>query len=325
MTNAQLNTPYLMLAPMEGVTDVVIRDLVTSLGGIDLCVSEFMRVSIHPIPERVMRKYIPEAALGWRTPSGTPILPQLLGSHPGRMATTAQTLEKMGATGIDLNFGCPAKTVNRNEGGAALLKKPQVMKEVIQAVQAAVRIPVSVKMRLGWENPDDVFDICAMLDTLQTRWIAVHARTKEEMYRPPAHWHRLAQLRKTLKTPLIANGDIFTPADFEKCREVTGCDHFMVGRAILRDPWIFCRIRGEVKASDGADLAGILKRFVDLCEKHYPGGEVTVGRFKQFIKQIAIGDPRYAGHFDTAKVLQTRSDVDGYLKNFSTASMGPSV
>jgi tRNA-dihydrouridine synthase C len=300
-----------MLAPMEGVTDVVIRDLITSLGGVDLCVSEFMRVSIHPIPERVMRKYIPEAALGWRTPSGTPILPQLLGSHPGRMSTTAQTLERMGATGIDLNFGCPAKTVNRNEGGAALLRKPQVMCEVIQAVQAAVRVPVSVKMRLGWENPDDVFAIAAMVDALKPRWIAVHARTKAEMYRPPAHWDRLALLKKSLKTPLIANGDIFTPADFEKCREVTGCDHFMVGRAILRDPWIFRRIRGE----GTGDVLSVLQRFVELCAKHYPGNEVTIGRFKQFIKNIAVGDPRLTPLFEAAKPLESPAQLDAFFRD----------
>jgi tRNA-dihydrouridine synthase C len=305
------NTPYLMLAPMEGVTDVVIRDLITSLGGVDLCVSEFMRVSIHPIPERVMRKYIPEAAQGWRTPSGTPILPQLLGSHPGRMATTARTLERMGAAGIDLNFGCPAKTVNRNEGGAALLRKPEVMREVIQAVQAAVRVPVSVKMRLGWENPDDVFAISEMVDALTPRWIAVHARTKAEMYRPPAHWHRLALLKKSLKTPLIANGDIFTPADFEKCREVTGCDHYMIGRAILRDPWIFRRVRGE----GTGDILPVLRRFVELCAKHYPGKEVTVGRFKQFIKNVALGDPRLAPLFEAVKPLESPVQIDAFFRD----------
>lgn len=302
-----------MLAPMEGVTDVVVRDLITSLGGVDLCVSEFIRVSIHPVPERVIRKYVPEAADGWRTPAGTTILPQLLGSHPGRMAITSKTLERMGAAGIDLNFGCPAKTVNRNEGGAALLKKPEVMREVIQAVQSAVRIPVSVKMRLGWENPDDVFEIARMVDALRPQWITVHARTKAEMYRPPAHWNRLAALRATLKTPLIANGDIFTPQDFEKCRAVTGCDRFMIGRAILRDPWIFQRIRGNA----AGETITVLRRFVELCDRHYPGKEMTVGRFKQFIKNIALGDPRLAPLFESAKILQERGEIDRFLDRHS--------
>ena len=307
-----------MLAPMEGVTDVVIRDLITSLGGVDLCVSEFIRVSIHVVPEKVIRKYVPEAAEGWKTPAGTVILPQLLGSHPERMAATARVLERMGASGIDLNFGCPAKTVNRNEGGAALLKNPEAMRAVIQAVQAAVRIPVSVKMRLGWENPDDVFAIARMVDELSPRWLTVHARTKEEMYRPPAHWHRLALLKKTLKTPLIANGDIFTPADYEKCREVTGCDHFMIGRAILRDPWIFRRIRQGGGAVAGADLGTLLDRFVALCVRHYPGNEVTVGRLKQFVKNLAIGDPRFAPVFEAVKPLQHPSEIDAFLARHQT-------
>lgn len=304
---------------MEGVTDVVIRDLITSLGGVDLCVSEFIRVSEHAVPEKVIRKYVPEAALGWKTPFGTTILPQLLGSHPERMALTASRLERMGASGIDLNFGCPAKTVNRNEGGAALLKKPEVMRAVIQAVQAAVKVPVSVKMRLGWENPDDVFAIARMVDELKPRWIAVHARTKEEMYRPPAHWNRLALLKKTIKTPLIANGDIFTPADFERCRLETGCDHFMIGRAILRDPWIFARIR-QGSATTAADLPALLRRFVALCDRHYPDHkEVTVGRLKQFVKQIAVGDARFSPHFEAVKPLRSRSEIDAYLNQFERA------
>ncbi len=308
-----------MLAPMEGVTDVVIRDLITSLGGVDLCVSEFIRVSIHVVPEKVIRKYVPEAKDGWKTPAGTPILPQLLGSHPERMALTSKTLERMGATGIDLNFGCPAKTVNRNEGGAAMLKKPEAMRDVIQAVQAAVKIPVSVKMRLGWENPDDVFAIARMVDELKPRWIAVHARTKEEMYRPPAHWNRLALLQKTLTTPLIANGDIFTPADFDRCRSETGCSSFMIGRAILRDPWIFARIRNGGAAPLDTDLPALLRRFVGLCDRHYPDGEPTVGRLKQFVKQIAAGDPRYAPCFEAVKPLQHRGQIDAFLDQLALA------
>ena len=143
--------PLLILAPMEGITDPPMRRLLTGIGGIDWCVSEFIRVSGHVLPDRVIRRFVPEAETGWKTVFGVPVVPQILGGDPEVMAGMARALERMGAPGVDLNFGCPAKTVNKHDGGASLLKCPERLGGIVRAVRDALRrIPVTVKIRLGW-------------------------------------------------------------------------------------------------------------------------------------------------------------------------------
>ena len=144
----------LVLAPMEGVIDSVMRDLLTTIGGYDRCVTEFVRVSQTILPSRVFHRLCPELLTGGRTPAGTPVFLQLLGNNPDLMARNAQVAEALGAPGIDLNFGCPAKTVNKSQGGAVLLKTPDLLGAVCAEVRAAVapEIPVTAKIRLGFED-----------------------------------------------------------------------------------------------------------------------------------------------------------------------------
>ncbi|HNE72149.1 MAG TPA: tRNA-dihydrouridine synthase, partial [Giesbergeria sp.] len=144
----------LLLAPMEGLLDFVLRDVLTRIGGVDRCVSEFIRVTGTLLPDRVFLRHVPELQTGGRTLSGVPVRAQLLGSDPACMADNAAHLASLGPEGIDLNFGCPAKTVNRHGGGAALLQEPERIAAVVAAVRRAVpaHLPVSAKMRLGFND-----------------------------------------------------------------------------------------------------------------------------------------------------------------------------
>ena len=144
----------ILLAPMEGLLDAPLRDILTRAGGVDRCVSEFIRVTERVLPERAFRRIMPELNFGGLTPAGVPVRGQLLGSDPACMAGNAVRLAEMGSPGIDLNFGCPAKVVNRHGGGASLLQDPQDVYNVVKAVREAVpsHIVVSAKMRLGFHD-----------------------------------------------------------------------------------------------------------------------------------------------------------------------------
>jgi tRNA-dihydrouridine synthase C len=235
----------MVLAPMEGLVDPIIRDIYTQIGGVDWCVSEFVRVTDRLLPKKVFIKYIPEIHADWKTPSGTTVYPQLLGGRPEWLAENARLLADMGAPGIDLNFGCPAPTVNRHDGGAALLQKPERLYGVVSAVRTAVgaRVPVSAKMRLGFNHKNDFLTLAKACEDGGASWLTVHARTKTDGYKPPAYWEYIARIREVLQIPVIANGEIWTPEDFQRCRQVTGCQDFMLGRGAIARPFLFQEIR----------------------------------------------------------------------------------
>ena len=185
------------LAPMEGLVDDILRDVLTRVGGIDWCVTEFIRVSQQLLPARCFLGLAPELAHGARTRAGTPMRVQLLGSDPACLADNAARAVKLGAPVIDLNFGCPAKTVNRSRGGAVLLKEPELLHRILREVRRTLppTVPLTAKMRLGYEHTDLALDCARALADGGAAQIVVHARTKTDGYRPPAHWEWIARVR----------------------------------------------------------------------------------------------------------------------------------
>ena len=240
----------IFLAPMDGLADSLLRDLLTRVGGYDGAVSEFLRVSGTPLPLRAFRRVCPELDNNSRTRSGTPVAVQLLGSHSERMAETAARLATLAPVGIDLNFGCPAPTVNRHGGGAMLLDDPELMQRIAEAVRRAVPpvIPVTAKMRLGVRDTAKTLECACALESGGVVSLVVHARTKADAYRPPAYWEWIARVRETVAVPVIANGEIWSVADYNRCREITGCADVMIGRGAVADPLLAKRIRA---AQDG--------------------------------------------------------------------------
>jgi tRNA-dihydrouridine synthase C len=173
---------------MEGVVDAVMREQLTAIGGYERCVTEFVRVSQTVLPKRVFFRYAPELRQGGLTPSGTPVYLQLLGSDPELMAANATRAATLGAPGIDLNFGCPAKTVNRSQGGAVLLRSPQLIRSICEQVRDSVpeHTPVTAKIRLGYDSDEQFEEILDALSGVALSEITIHARTKRQGYRPPA-------------------------------------------------------------------------------------------------------------------------------------------
>jgi tRNA-dihydrouridine synthase C len=266
----------LMLAPMEGVIDHTMRELLTSLGGIDRCVTEFVRVIDRLLPPKVFYRLCPELAAGGTTANGVPVYIQLLGGQAGPLAENAARAAELGARGIDLNFGCPAKTVNRSDGGSVILREPQRVHAIAAAVRAAVpaHIPVTVKTRLGYEDESLFLDIVRGIDAARITELTVHARTKRHGYRPPAYWDEISRARQITNLPIIANGEIWSPADALRCREVTGCDDLMLGRGVLCRPDLPRLVAGNTtghmpEPMQWSEVLPLLLQFFALNLAHY--------------------------------------------------------
>jgi tRNA-dihydrouridine synthase C len=256
----------LLLAPMEGLLDHALRDILTRVGGIDHCVSEFIRVTDTLLPPRTFRRVMPELDHGGLTPAGVPVRGQLLGSDPACMADNAARLASLGAHGIDLNFGCPARVVNRHGGGAALLQEPEVLHAIVQAVRRALpaEVPLSAKMRLGFHDDALAEDCARAIEAGGAAELVVHGRTKAHGYRPPAYWARIADVRRAVRMPVVANGEIWTVADARRCQAESGCTDLMLGRGMVADP--------------GLALAIVLDQAADAVrqgEGHAPAPQVA--------------------------------------------------
>ena len=287
---------------MEGLLDCVLRDVLTRIGGVDRCVSEFIRITNTLLPERAFIRVVPELLNGGRTPSGIPVRPQLLGSDPNCLADNAARVAGMGCDGVDLNFGCPAKQVNRHGGGAALLQDPEVLYRITRAVRAAVPAHqiVSAKMRLGFDHDQQAEECALALEAGGAGEIVIHARTKADGYRPPAYWPRIADIRARVKVPLIANGEIWNVHDAVRARKDSGCHDVMIGRGMVTNPGLGLAIKamdtnastGEIPWLDMIDYvehfwklvqmridrrhqAGRLKQWLNFLRKQYPEAEIA--------------------------------------------------
>lgn len=316
--------PAVVLAPMEGVTDYPMRALLTERGGFTFCVTEFLRISQEIPPSKVFLRHVPELRHGGITPAGIPVQVQLLGGDPAKLATSAQRAVELGALAIDINFGCPAPTVNRNDGGATLLKYPERIEGIVRAVREAVppTIPVSAKLRLGWEKLDDIYVNSERAARGGADWITVHARTRKAGYAPPAYWSYLKKVREELPIPLVANGDIWTIEDFRRCREATGCEHYMLGRGALVDPNLPFAISRELGISphEVGPFGGVrenweplLGRFVEWLTPYSDTPNHPVRRLKQWTSLLhrRIGIP----WFDDIKRRDRLEEILPHFRN----------
>lgn len=299
----------LILAPMEGLADFHVRRALTDNGGFDWCVTEFVRVSGTLLPPKTFYRWCPELLQGARTRAGTPVHVQLLGSDPACMADNAARAASLGAPAIDLNFGCPAKTVNRHRGGAVLLDEPALVHDIVAAVRRAVpeHIPVSAKMRLGNCHGDHALDNALAVQSAGAAWLTVHGRTKVQGYTPPAYWDRIGALRHALAIPVIANGEVWNVEDAQRCREESACDWLMLGRGAVTDPFLAQRIRAQSSAG-WEELRALLLQFVEDCRPLSAELQLT-GRLKQWLNYLRRDWSEAQSIYDQAKRCRNSKDI----------------
>lgn len=312
----QPGKPAVVLAPMEGVTDAPMRAFLTELGGLSFCVSEFLRITHQLYPALVFKRHVPELARGGVTASGVRVQVQLLGGDADLMARSAWKAVRLGAGAIDINFGCPAATVNRRDGGATLLKYPCRIEEIVGAVRMIVpkHIPVSAKLRLGWESIEDIHENAARAEAGGASWITIHARTRAQGYARPVYWEKIAEVRRALGIPVVANGDIWDLEDFRRCRAVTGCEHFMVGRGAVANPFLAREISAELGLDirrtfdvNTDDWGRMVDRFVWWSGEFQQDRKIVPGRIKQWLRMGERVKPN--GWFAKVKTAATVEEI----------------
>lgn len=307
----------LALAPMEGLADDLLRDVLTRAGGYDWCVTEFVRVSATVLPHSAFTRISPELKQGSRTRAGTPVRVQLLGSDPELLAANAAQVSRLSPAGIDLNFGCPTPLINRNRGGAALLDEPELLQRIASAVRSAVpgEIPVTAKMRLGIKDTGRALDCAWALEAGGVAELVVHARTKEDGYRPEVRWEWLAHIREAVKIPVIANGEVWTVADYLSLRSVSGCTDVMLGRGAVADPLLATKIRLQSAGDPEADWQRIMEMMADywgqVQKKVLP--RQAPGRIKQWLMLMRRIYPQAEILFSSIRASRHADDIAPFM------------
>ena len=277
----ELKKPFLALAPMEGVTDVMFRQVVARAGRPDLFFTEFTNVSSYA-SEKGRANALERLEVA---PSDKPIIAQIWGKNPEHFAECAGALEELGFSGVDLNFGCPDKNVNKAGGGAAMIKTPELARECLKNARSATNLPVSVKTRLGWNETNEYKEWLPVLLSEHPAALTIHLRTKKEMSKVPAHFELIPEmisLRDAIspETKLIINGDIKNKTEamrlYEKYPEVDG---FMIGRGVFLNPYCFTDYQPTRD-----DLIGLLKYHLELFAQYETQHKVSYEPMKHFFK-----------------------------------------
>ncbi len=257
------------LAPMAGVTDTAYRIIAHDMG-CPLCYAEMVSCQgIHYRNERTLTML--ESELGER-----PLAMQLFANSPDMAAEAAQYVEELGTADIlDFNMGCPAPKIVKNGEGSALMLAPDKVYEILSAIRKAVKMPVTVKMRKGWDDEHvNVLEIARIAEAAGVDAIAVHGRTREQFYSGNADWEIIAKVKQAVKVPVIANGDVRTCQDLQKILDVTGADGVMIGRGAQGNPWIFKRLTHYLRTGEilpqptMQERAEVIIRHLDLLLKY---------------------------------------------------------
>jgi tRNA-dihydrouridine synthase C len=319
----------IVLAPLEGVMDHSVRDLLTRLGGYDLCITEFLRVSNHQLlPPRTFYQLAPELENKGLTPCGVPTRIQLLGSQPDTLAMNAQRAIELGSHGVDLNLGCPAKTVNKSKGGATLLKEPELINDVVTALRAAVPLDktLSVKIRLGWDDPNCVHEIVDAIVQAGADEITIHARTKEDGYKAEAiKWHYIAEVKQKMleqgkSFSIIANGEIWNKEDAIACRNISGCDDIMIGRGALATPNLAAIVAGISEKMSWLDVVVMI---LDYRQVQVVGskGHHYSSRVKQWLTQMRQSYPEANELFTPIRKIKQSDDMQVAIERYLDAKI----
>lgn len=318
-----LNGPNMriFLAPMEGVVDAQLRQLYADIGGIDCCVTEFIRVTHTHLPSKVFHRFCPELI----RPLAIPVRVQLLGSNPETLAYNAQTAATLGAPAIDLNFGCPAKTVNKNRGGACLLQEPDLLFDIIKAVRDAVprEVPVTAKIRLGYHSRSHYVENALAIAAAGAAELFVHGRSKEDGYKPPAYWDCIGEINQALDIPVIANGEIWSVADYFACRAQSGCQDVMLGRGLLARPDLALAIKAAVRqqpfeALTWQQLLPRLHLFHQQTLSTYDD-KYCGNRLKQWLMYLQRQYPQAKQFFEAIKRSRCTAEIEQQFQYFQAA------
>ncbi len=308
---------------MSGVTDTVFRRFIKNLGGCGLIMTEFTSADGVLRDQRVRGRYLHFYE------DEHPVSAQLFGSSPSVLADAARLVEDLGFDLVDLNLGCPAKKVVKCNGGSGLLRDLPLIRQIFEAVRAAVKVPFTVKFRAGW-NDDEIVcvELARMAESCGLGAVALHARTREQGYSGNARWEWIASVKQAVKIPVIGNGDIRTPEDACAVVAQTGCDAVMIGRMAPANPWIFRQIEQYVSGGNydeptEADRYQMIRTYFQmLLEEGMPGAE---GKMKQFASWFTHGVPGGAALRKAIYEAKSGAEILQRVEEFFEARMAAST
>lgn len=304
------------LAPMAGVTDLPFRILAREYGA-DLVVSEMVSAQalVYGNQKTFRLLSIDDAE--------RPVAIQIFGHDPKVMSEAAKIVyEHVAPEMIDLNFGCPTPKIVKNGDGSVLMTTPILLEKVAAAVVKAVPIPVTAKIRLGWDKENiNCVEVSQRLESVGIHWITIHGRTREQFYSGKANWHWIAEVKKQVKIPVVGNGDIFTREDAQRMLNETKCDHLAIGRGAQGNPWIFQQVQARLKSRTIMPEPSIEEK-VTLAIRHldmkveYSGEERAIREMRSHLAWYLKGVPNSA---EVRKSINTVSDLNAMkdlLKEF---------
>lgn len=282
--------PPLILAPVAGHTDSLFRQVIKQMGGCGLVVSELVST------EGMTRHQERTSNLTRFEESERPISIQIFGSDSARMAESAAMVEEMGPDIIDINMGCPVKKVVRQGGGSNLLRDMPRMEKIFIAVRKAVKAPLTVKIRTGWDRDSiNAEEVLKLAEDCGIEALAIHGRTRADMFSGQADWKVIARIKEKARIPIMGNGDVFAPQDAERMFRETGVDGVMMGRGVLSNPWLIrqCweQLRGQpITHVDMGGRAEFVTEFLQrVCLESPPA--VALGKMKKIGGYLSKGFP----------------------------------
>lgn len=281
-------SPRTLLAPMEGVTHPLLRELVAARGGVGVVCTEFVRVTAHPLAPSQLRKHVV------RPPVGA-LSVQVMGNDIEQMAEATEMVTRAGADIVDINLGCPAPKAVRKGVGSALLKDRQLLGRVLRAMRERTHLPLSAKMRAGYDDKNSALDIARTIEDAGVDFVTVHPRRRIDFYEGRADWELIARIVAAVRVPVVGNGDIWFARDAERIRAETGCHAVMMGRPLLKNPWIFRQLRDldEGRAPEepnGRAVAAYYDELILLLGRGFPPKSV-VGLLKEQLRYLGRAVP----------------------------------
>lgn len=307
-----------ILAPMAGVSDIAYRLLAKEQGAALVCTEMVSAMGIQYKNERTEELLFMEAV-------EHPVSMQIFGSKPDAMANAARVVEEAGADIVDINMGCPVKKVVSSGDGSALMKTPDLAMAVAKAAVDAVKVPVTVKMRIGWDDEHiNVLDFAKRMESVGVAAVAVHGRTREQMYMGKADWSYISAVKETLSIPVLGNGDITTAEEAKQMLYETGCDAIMIGRGAQGNPWVFNEVNHYLRSGEllprptALERLHMLKRHFDLLCK-YKGVDTGVREIRTHAGWYIKGLPESARWRSRINVLHTVTSFNELLHEYEEA------